>query len=267
MDEAFEAAGFDVRVWAWDDSAVDWATADVVVIRSTWDYAPRRDAFCRWADEVQKVTAIHNSAAVVRWNTDKHYLGELADNGVAITPTVWIEPGDQIRLPDAAEIVVKPAISAGSQDTTRHVTDDHGVAAIAEVQRLLDAGRSVMVQPYLDGVDSRGETGLVYIDGHFHHAFRKGAILVGGRSATERLYAPEQITPKTATDAELDVAGAALEAMPFVASDLLYARVDVAPGADGAPLLMELELVEPSLFFKACDRPATALADAVAARL
>jgi hypothetical protein len=123
------------------------------------------------------------------------------------------------------------------------------------------------VQPYLTSVDTEGETGLVYIADRLHHAFRKGQILEAGRDATERLYAPEAITPTVPTGAQRQLAEAVLDALPFDREDLLYARVDTASGPDSEPLLMELELVEPSLFFTACGQSAEALAAGLVARL
>jgi O-ureido-D-serine cyclo-ligase len=265
LEDALRSAGCDVRLWAWDDPGAAWAEADLALIRSTWDYVPRHEAFCAWAERVADLTALHNPPRIVRWNSDKHYLAELGAAGVEITPTTWLEPGDAIRLPEGHEVVVKPTVSAGSQDTTRHDLRRGDETARAAAAALLAAGRPVMVQPYLEAVDERGETGLVYIDGAFHHAFRKAPILVEGRSATERLYAPEQITPVTATAAELALAERTLAQV--VGTPLLYARVDVAPASDGRPVLMELELVEPSLFFAACGQPADALAGAVRRRL
>jgi O-ureido-D-serine cyclo-ligase len=266
LDAALREAGCDVRVWAWNDPNAGWSDADLVLIRSTWDYIDHHQEFCAWGDRVAGQTPLHNPPSVVRWNTDKHYLRALAEAGVAVTPTIWLEPGDDLRMPDAAEVVVKPCISAGSRNTTRHDLAPGDGSARRAASTLLEAGHTVMVQPYLAAVDHRGETGLVYVDGRFHHAFRKAPILVQGRSATERLYAPEQITPATATVAERALADRALAAAPG-GSSLLYARVDVVLGADGEPVLMELELVEPSLFFAACGRTATALARAVVERL
>ena len=266
LDEALRSEGCEVRLWAWDDPDAAWADADLVLIRSTWDYVDRHGAFCSWADRVAEVTPVHNPPAIIRWNSDKHYLAELAGAGIAVTPTVWLEPGDAVRLPLETEIVIKPTISAGSRDTTRHDLNRGDTVARAAATALLAAGRSVMVQPYLTAVDERGETGLVYLDGAFHHAFRKAPILVEGQSATERLYAPEQITATIPTTAELALSEQTLAVLPGTPS-LLYARVDVAPGPEGRPVLMELELVEPSLFFAACNQPGTALARAVVERL
>lgn len=267
LDAALRALGLDVAVWAWDDAGAAWDEADLVVIRSTWDYAPRRAEFCRWAEEVGRRTPLHNPPEVVRWNTDKHYLAELAAAGVPVTPTVWLEPGDDVRLPEAEEVVVKPAISAGARDTTRHRRGGGDQAAVDAAADLLAEGRSVMVQPYLGAVDTEGETGLVFVDGAFQHAFRKHALLAPDAGATDELFAPERIEAVTAGPREREVAASVLEAMPFAAGSMLYARVDLAPGPTGEPVLMELELVEPALFFAECEAPADGLAGAVEARL
>lgn len=266
LDGALAAAGCSSEVVAWDDETVDWDRFALIVVRSTWDYAPERDAFCAWADAVDHDGRLHNPAEVIRWNTDKRYMAELEAAGVPITPTTWLEPGDEIDLPPEGEIVVKPTISAGSRDTTRHDLRAGGSEAHAAVRTLLDAGRSVMVQPYLPAVDDIGETGIVHIDGVFHHGFRKAAILRAGAAATERLYAPEEISPVEPVEAERALATKALDALPAAWSPLLYARVDMAHGAQGEPVLMELELVEPSLFFLATGQAADALVAAILRR-
>jgi len=193
---------------------------------------------------------------VLRWNTDKHYLADLERAGVAIVPSAFVEPGaDAAAAVDAflagpanaAEFVVKPAIGAGSRDAQRHARADR-TRAIAHVARLIDAGRSALLQPYLDRVDAHGETALIHFDGAFSHAIRKGPLLLRGEGPTDALFAPEHITPRTPDAAERELAARALVAVPF-AQPLAYARVDLIHDADGAPRLLELELAEPSLFF------------------
>ena len=156
----------------WHDPGADWSSYELVVVRSTWDYHERPGDFVAWADAVERVTLLANPAHVLRWNTDKTYLRDLAAAGVPVVPTVFASPGDPVPVVDGP-VVVKPVVSAGSRDTVRH--DDGGsVAARAHSLRLLDAGRSVMVQPYLHDVDEAGETALVHIGGRPSHAMRKG---------------------------------------------------------------------------------------------
>lgn len=282
---ALADAGVDATLEVWDDESVDWSGFDLVVVRSTWDYALRRDEFLAWADRVESTTTLRNPASVLRWNTDKRYLAELAADGVAVTETEFLLPEHVRDAADAAarirsviapgtQFVVKPTVSAGSKDTVRYaaVDDDSGSvdAAGAQAASLLAAGRPVMVQPYLSAVDDDGETGLVFFGEEFSHAFRKGALLsVGGAEVTE-LFMQESISPRTATAAQLAVAEQAIcSAQARTGADLFYARVDVLPGHDGAPVVLELELTEPSFFLStsdgAADRAAHAIASAAAA--
>ena len=261
--EPLRALGIEPMAAVWDDASIDWASFDAVVIRSTWDYAERRDEFLDWVARASALTQVLNPLPVVRWSTDKHYLNDLADAGVPVVPTSFIEPGDaDWTFPsDYDEFVVKPAISAGSRDTMRYTHASHATAN-AHVQRLLDDQRSVMIQPYLPSVDTTAETALLFFDGAFSHAIRKGPLLQAGVEGekVEGLFIQEQIDPRTATQAQREVAEAALAvaaecALPPGAGDLLYARVDLIDDNDGNPVVLELELVEPSVFL-ATDRDA-----------
>ncbi|WP_091349993.1 ATP-grasp domain-containing protein [Micromonospora rhizosphaerae] len=265
------ARGIAAEAVVWDDRAVDWSAYDLVVLRSPWDYALRRDEFVAWA---QTVPALANPADVVRWNTDKRYLGELAAAGVPTVPTSWVAPGETWTLPaDRAEYVIKPAVSAGSQDTGRYDLADpeHRKLAVAHVRRLSDAGRLTMLQPYLTAVDTVGETALLFLAGPdglaFSHAIRKGPMLTGPDLGVEGLYKPEEITARTATPEQLAVAEKTLAVVPGGPDRLLYARVDLIPGPDGSPVLVELELTEPSLFIGYADGAPDRLAEAIATHL
>ncbi|MCO1599572.1 hypothetical protein M8C17_30890 [Micromonospora sp. RHAY321] len=265
------ARGIAAEAAVWDDPGVDWSSYDLVVLRSPWDYALRRDEFVAWA---ATVPALVNPADVVRWNTDKRYLAELSAAGVPTVPTFWIEPGESWRSPaDSGEYVVKPAVSAGSQDTGRYDLADpeHRELAGAHVRRLSDAGRVTMVQPYLTAVDTEGETALLFLAGPdgltFSHAIRKGPMLTGPDLGPDGLYKGEEITARTATPTQLAVAEKTLAVVPGGTNQLLYARVDLIPGPDGAPVLVELELTEPSLFVGHAEGAPDRVADAVAIHL
>jgi glutathione synthase/RimK-type ligase-like ATP-grasp enzyme len=251
---ALDACGVDAVPAVWDDPSVDWDAFDLVVIRSTWDYVPRREQFLAWARSVPRLA---NPAEVVDWNTDKCYLGELAAAGVPVVPTSWVAPGEAFT-PPAGEHVVKPTVSAGARDTARYAA---GEDSTPHVERLLADGRSVMVQPYVAAVDTAGETALVHVDGVLSHAARKAPVLVPGLDDPDLV----EITARAPSAAERRVAAAALAALPF-AAPLLYARVDVVPGPDG-PVVIELELTEPCLFLDTAPGAAERLADAVAARV
>ena len=266
---ALRALGADVQVPNWDDAAVDWAGFDLALLRSTWDYTQRLAEFLAWTERAARATRLVNPAAVVRWNTDKHYLAVLERAGVPIVPSAFIEPGadaaaalaEFLRAHDAAEFVVKPAIGAGSRDAQRHGREERG-AAIAHAQRLLDAQRSVLLQPYLARVDEHGETALVHFAGTFSHAIRKGPLLRRGEGPTRALFATEHITPRVPDAAELALARTTLAAIPFE-PPLLYARVDLIHDADGTPRVLELELTEPSLFFAHAEGSAQRFAQAI----
>ncbi|GGK71543.1 hypothetical protein [Mangrovihabitans endophyticus] len=265
---ALRARGARVDAVSWDDPAVDWAGYDLAVLRSTWDYTQRRDEFVAWASRVPRLA---NPAPIVAWNTDKHYLRDLAAAGLPVTPTTFVEPGQRWTAPDSGVWVVKPAVSAGSLDTGRYEMPGASHAATAHVDRLTAAGRTVMVQPYLEAVDTVGETTvLCFPDATgalaYSHGVRKPAMLTGPDGGDPEPWARERIAACTPAPAELAVAERVLAAVPGGTGQLLYARVDLIPGPDGEPLLLELELTEPSLFFDHAPGAADRMADAVLAR-
>jgi O-ureido-D-serine cyclo-ligase len=254
LEVALRSIGAQVHVADWDDPEVDWASFDIALLRSTWDYTDRLPEFLAWVERASAQTKLMNPPSVVRWNTDKHYLAELARAAVPTVPSTFVEPGERaaqaldrfLARHDGAELVVKPAVGAGSRDTERHRRTERDVA-VAHIQRLLDGSRSVLLQPYLDRVDQDGETALMFFAGRFSHAIRKGPLLPPGGAATSGLFAAEQITPRAPGADEMRVAEQVLAALPFKAP--LYARVDLIRDVEGAPRLLELELTEPSLFF------------------
>ncbi len=270
--DALRAAGVDTEIAVWSDPAVAWRKYDAVVIRATWDYTDDWAGFLEWALRVDTVSTLLNPSGIVAWNTDKHYLRDLQAAGVPIVPTTFIEPGTgstaEVHVPEGyAELVVKPVISAGSRDTMRYSIEHDLVAAGTHADELLAESRSVMIQPYLHAVDSVGETAMIFIGGRFSHAIRKGQMLHRGKQGEKvgGLYVKEQIDPRSPSEAELAVAELALAAVPGGSEQLLYARVDVIADLDGNPLLLELELTEPSLFLQheaaAADRMVKAITE------
>lgn len=251
-------AGLDADVRAWDDPTVSWSRYELAVLRSPWDYHARLPEFLAWCARADAATRLLNPRDVVRWNTDKHYLADLADVGVPVVPTRFVEPDAEplpalesalAAFPDAAELVVKPTVSAGSADTQRYRRDE-ALTAANHVGRLLAAGRAAMLQPYLDAVDSRGETALLYFDGTFSHAIRKAALLQPGQDGADHADLPDAIAPRTPAPDELATGETVLAALRArTGADPLYARVDLIRDAADRPTLLELELTEPSLFF------------------
>jgi hypothetical protein len=252
---ALRARGLHARWLAWDDPEIDGA--DLVILRATWDYIDRLDEFLAWTARVPNLL---NAPDVVAWNTDKRYLVELEDAGVPTVPSRFFAPGERLKLP-AGELVVKPAVGAGSVGALRFTDRD---AALEHAAALQSDGRTVLVQPY-DARIADGETALVFIAGKQSHAFTKGPLLPPPGAAPEfdesGTYAEETLRP-AAPDFELwDVGYAALAAaadrLQIAPEELLYARVDVIGGADD-PRLLELELVEPSLGWRQLDQDARA---------
>jgi hypothetical protein len=269
--------GIDAEARIWDDPSVDWDRYSLSVVRSTWDYAERRAEFLQWARSVPRLA---NPAAVLEWNTDKHYLADLDKRGVAVVPTTWLEPGHGLRarglhtrMPALGDFVLKPAVAAGSIGAGRYTANDsYGRGqAIAHALKLLDAGQSVMLQRYLPSVDTKGETSMVFLDGQYAYAVRKDAMLHGPVSG-QRLYQPETLQGGyEPTAEEVKVAAQALAAaMDYLGNPLrpfLYARADLVLGDDGAPVLLELELTEPSLFPELAPGGIDKVCRAIAARL
>jgi hypothetical protein len=242
--------GLAARWLSWDDP--ETLRADLVILRATWDYIDRLDAFLAWSTQVPNLL---NPPAVVTWNTDKRYLADLIDAGVPTLPSDFFAPGEEVRVPKG-EVVVKPAIGAGSVGAQRF-TDAH--SAREHAAALHDEGNTVLVQPYDPRVEN-GETALVFLGGEQSHAFTKGPMLppAGQRPVFDPsgTYVEESLTSAD-PDFELwDVGHAALDAaaahLNISATDLLYARVDVIGGPDN-PQLLELELVEPSLGWRQLD--------------
>jgi hypothetical protein len=251
--EALRLRGLHARWMSWDDpQTVD---ADLVILRATWDYAERREEFLAWAARVRNLL---NAPAVVTWNSDKRYLDDLSAAGVPTLKSFFFEPGEKVRLPKGStgEVVVKPAIGAGSVDTRRFADRS---AARDHAAALQDSGRTVLVQPYDARVEA-GETALVFLGGEQSHAFTKGPMLPPEGELPEfddsGTFAEESLRPADPDFEMWDVGYAALEAaarhLGLTTADLLYARVDLIGGADD-PLLLELELIEPSLGWRQLD--------------
>ncbi len=247
---AFGDRGVIADVVNWDDSSADWSSYQSAIIRSPWDYHRRYDDFMLWVHKVSQLTTLHNSLDIIQWNTDKIYLQELIDADIPVIPTTYVQGAEDLVLANdliKGDVVVKPTISAGSNNTERHINSPS--AAAAHIASLIDSGRVAMVQPYQRFIDERGETGMLYFNGEYSHAFRKGAILATGENVKNGLYTEEDITPRNASREERELGDVILQ---YVTQKFgtapLYARVDVVRGSGGYPVLMELEMAEPSLF-------------------
>jgi glutathione synthase/RimK-type ligase-like ATP-grasp enzyme len=263
LARAVDEAGASASMPVWDDPTVDWSRFDLAVLRSTWDYCERIDEFLDWSRRCAAQTRFLNAPDLVRWNVDKHYLVDLSRNGVPVVPSRYVEPEDDPlqavsafldgsppalhagRIDRFDQFVVKPAIGAGSRDAARYRRGERE-QALAHVARLNAAGRSVLLQPYLERIDDGGETAMMFLGGQWSHAIRKGPLLRLGAGMVVGLYVPEQITSRTPDAAEAAVAAAAHAAIPGPVPP--YARIDLIRDDHGAPVVLELELCEPSLY-------------------
>lgn len=241
-----------------DSSTVDWREAadrgaDLVLVRSPWDYTQHLDEFLDVLSRIR--CTLLNPAAVIRWNSHKKYLVELADAGIPVVPTALTRRGDDTLDPGFdGPLVIKPAISAGAYLTERF--DGFDDAARRHLATLTSTG-DVLVQPLLD-LSQHGERSLMFLDGEYSHTVRKtprnGDFRVQVRhGGVERNDEP--------TDRERELAQECLRHVPG-GEGLLYARVDLA-GPRDAPQLMELELIEPQLFLDRAHGAADRLAAAV----
>jgi hypothetical protein len=259
---ALRAAGLQAEALAWDDPDVDFSRAQMTVLRATWSYPDDPEGFLAWAERTAAVTELWNPLACVRWNLHKGYLLELERAGVPVVPTRLVRRGEATALAEIladrgwSDAVIKPAVSNASRLTVRsgRETIDEGEAHL----RGLAAQDDVLVQPYVASVEGYGERSLVWIDDEITHAVRKSPRLVRQHEAVTG--------PLPVSAAEAEVARAALE-VARAAGDLLYARIDLAPGPDGTPQVMELELIEPSLFFPFSPAALDRFVRAVARRL
>lgn len=249
---ALEQRGARVMPAVWDDPSIDWATFDSVVVRSTWDYYNRADEFRGWIDSLERAGApVWNPPALLRWNMEKTYLRDIERAGARIVPTAWLPRGSEGDVSSLLsgvlaergwkEAVIKPAVSAAAHRTWRVAQADVPAMAgqLAESLSMCD----VMVQPFMREIQERGEWSLLFFDGEFSHAVRKTP--VAGDFRVQTTFGGQSVSDDPGT-AVLEAARRVLSAVPM-SSPWLYARVDGIETAQGF-MLLELEMLEPSLF-------------------
>jgi len=266
-DAPFEAAladrGIEIFKPAWDDAGFDWSNLTACLIRTTWDYAARRDEFVAWAGRVGAATTLFNPPHVVRWNTDKRYLRDIERAGVPTIPTIWLE---RDRRYDVGALIaengwnrafIKPVVGASASGTLRFECDSAGIATSQAHLDSILSRCDAMLQPYYSSVESEGETSVVFIDGAISHCVRKVPV-PGDYRVQDDFGAHDEPASLGSNDLK-----AAQLAMSAVGEPPLYGRVDFLRDAEGGLRMNELELVEPSLFF----RHAPAAAEKLAAGL
>lgn len=260
--DALRARGLRVARMAWDDPRLLEGDIRSALFRTTWDYFERWPEFSAWLGAAQQQLQLLNAAPLLHWNLDKRYLAELHERGVSVVPTHWAPRGEGTLADIVAqrgweEVVVKPAISGAGRDTFRARLPD------ADAQTRFQALRSVedmLVQPFLPKILDRGEVSIIVFGDEVSHAVRKVAAEGEFRVQDDH---GGTVVGHQPTEAERALALQAVAACP---SKPLYARVDMVE-MDGTPAIMELELVEPELFFRFDPQAADRLAKVVASAL
>ena len=234
-----------MSIAAWSDAAVDWASFDAVVVRSTWDYFDHPEAFGRWIDHVEQTAkAVHNPPAVLRWNAHKSYLRDLEAKGVRILETVWVDAGDSATVP-FGEAVIKPAVDGGAKGLR---TARRGEAVEADVD--------LLIQPLVESIRTEGELSLLYAGGELSHVVRK--VPKPGDIRSQPTHGSDVVL-ETPTDEALEAAARVLDAL----EPLPYARVDLVRDPGGELALIELEVIEPQLYLEWDPRAPARFASAI----
>lgn len=243
---ALQAAGLAVELVSWQADEKDWARFDAAVIRSTWDYYKHRPAFLAWLEDVAAHTRLLNPAPMLVWNTDKTYLADLAEQGLPIVPTTFLQAGSEGTWHSAFDrfacerLVIKPTVSGAGWNT--FLLDSEALTAQQTQLDTLLSERDMMIQPYLPAIETAGEVSLIYFNRVFSHAVVK-------RPAPKEFRIQEHfggITQAFSPDEEtLALGDRIIAALP---DPLLYARVDLMQLPSGAWAVSELEATEPCLF-------------------
>jgi glutathione synthase/RimK-type ligase-like ATP-grasp enzyme len=259
--ELLRSRGLEVEAVLWDSAEVRWEEFDAVVLRSCWEYHLRTEEFLNWIALMERRNVrLWNAPAVVRENADKHYLRRLAAEGVTVAPTVWLESGDDFSLAAILEqqgwsrAVIKPVISMSAYRTwltnpSRAASDE------TEVREMLSSS-GVMIQRFIPEVQTQGEWSFVFFMREYSHAVLK--IPKPGDFRTQRDFGgrhAESAPPGRLIEQAQNI-------ILKVKEPLLYARVD-AVEVDAELILMELELIDPVLFFGHSAGAAGRFADAV----
>ena len=256
-----EDLGWHVATVSWRDSRVEWADFDLVVIRTTWDYQRSPDEFLKVLSIIHASPArLENSIDIVKWNLSKEYLRDMEDRGVLVVPTLWNKSYDAASFDgwldrfSTNEIIIKPVVSATAEHTYRLKSYDRALDPIF-------SGRKFMVQPFLQSVVTDGEYSLFYFDGDFSHAIVKSPKTGDFRVQEEHGGLITAIVPDRA------LLAAGHNAVVHIRPTPLYARVDLVRGTNAELLLMELELIEPALYFRMDENAPARFARALNSRM
>ncbi len=262
LSDALAVHGLSTDRVDWARPDVDWSRFRCAVFRTTWDYFDRFDEFTAWLDRVEGATALCNSASIIRWNMDKHYLADLEAKGIPVVASRFIERGSAAPLPELldasgwAEAVIKPCVSGSARHTYR-VNRAIAVELDPVVQRLL-AVESLILQPFVEEIVRQGEDTLMVLNGRYTHAVRKVAKSGDFRVQVDHGGTVHDLEP-TAEQIELAERAMAV-CLPLPA----YGRVDMVRDNEGRLAVMEVELIEPELWLRHHPPAAKELAAAIA---
>ena len=257
---ALRARGHEVAAHPWNGDQAAFEAADLIFVRSTWDYMHAPQCFAFWLGSLEGRVVL-NDPALMRWNLSKRYLMRLAAMGAPLAPTRFAAPraGELARAMDELgleEAVAKPVVSAGGIGLSVMRRDDP--ASLENAAGAL--GGSCMVQPLLSEIRDPGETSLVFLQGELSHAVNKrptgGGILCQSEHGGQ--YAEFAPPPFAVREAQ--------RILDLLPSEPFYARLD-AIILDDALILMEVELIEPELFFDRIPAAAERFAAAVDRKL
>ena len=267
LHAAMVERGVDLVHPDWRDGEFDWGRCDACLIRTTWDYQDHHEAFVAWAAGVATQTRLFKPYELIRWNTDKHYLRDLESRGVSTIETVWLETRAQVDLNRVLaergwdKAFLKPVIGSTARETLRFDATNDGIEqATHHLDRLL-VDESMMLQPYLSRVETEGELSVILIDGQVTHCVRKIPV-TGDYRVQDDFGASDEPVEMSASDLDLARSIVAEVDWPW-----LYARVDFLRDPSGRLRLCELEMVEPSLFFRHSPTAAVRLAEALCQRV
>ncbi len=255
LAQELERRGYSCSESIWNDRKVDWGNSRVCIIRSTWDYHLQLEEFLTWVDHLERESKVLNSPDLIRWNVNKTYLRDLEQKGIPVVPTQWIEKGSKFQISTLfdrwPELVIKPSVGLATFGVRRSNASDEG--AQNHLDQLLCNG-DVMVQEYMKNVTTYGERALVFFQGKYSHAVSKSPfqhLAVSGRAGEQAV---------TAAPDEIELGEKIIDSLHTLPH---YARVDMVRDNSDRPVLLELELVEPSLFLAFGEDAPRRFADAI----
>ena len=261
VKKALEKRGLRVFRTNWDNPDFDWSSTRSILFRTTWDYFNRYAEFSSWLEDVSTKTSVINPAKMIRWNVDKHYLLDLQKKGVAIVPTYFIEPGDDRSLKDCVQdagwdnAILKPAISGAARHTYK--LNPNNLPEHESIFSKLIAEESMLIQPFLANILSKGEVAHMVMGGKYTHSVLKLAKPGDFRVQDDFGGTIHDYQPNSEEIKFVEFVMSKLDPVPA------YGRVDVIWDDRNKLVVSELELIEPELWFRRNHHAAEILAQTV----